>query len=269
MAVPIEARARAKVNLTLHVTGQRADGYHLLDSLVVFADIADRLTCVPTQEMSLTVDGAFASGVPTDSRNLAWRAAELANTPCHISLEKNVPHGAGLGGGSADAAAVLRAFDRRDLATQLGADVPVCLSDAPQRMRGIGERLQRLDTVPGFALVLVNPDIHLPTADVFRALAHKSGSPMDALPGRPGEDWTDWLRRQRNDLQDAAQGLAPEIGEVLGALKNAKLARMTGSGSTCFGLYPDLAQARQAEAEISQIHPNWWVRATRTLGSVN
>ncbi|MDG1068196.1 MAG: 4-(cytidine 5'-diphospho)-2-C-methyl-D-erythritol kinase, partial [Sulfitobacter sp.] len=162
-----EGFAPAKVNLTLHVTGQRADGYHLLDSLVVFADIGDRLWFDAGPQMRISVTGPFAEGVPVDQRNLVWQAAVLAGWTGHITLEKNLPHGAGIGGGSSDAAAVLRAFGGTADALQLGADVPVCLAHAPQRMRGIGEILDPIAPLPDLEIVLVNPRVAVPTAPVF------------------------------------------------------------------------------------------------------
>ena len=258
----VEAFAPAKINLTLHVTGQRADGYHLLDSLVVFADVGDRLWLTPGDVMQLDVTGPFADGVPVDGRNLVWKAAEAAGWRGAIRLEKNLPHGAGIGGGSADAAAVLRAVERPDLAAGLGADVPVCLRSCPQRMQGIGESLTELRDVPALSLVLVNPGVALETASVFAALEQKDHAPMAEMPDR---DFPHWLRDQRNDLEAPAIRIAPEIGEVLASLSDARLARMTGSGSTCFGVYDSAAEAEAAAERLSHAHPEWWVRATRTL----
>lgn len=272
-----EAFAPAKINLTLHVTGQRADGYHLLDSLVVFADVGDRLQLRPGPGISLRVTGPFADGVPTDDRNLAWRALALAGGTGAVTLEKHLPHGAGIGSGSADAAAVLRLVqgDRAEDggpsikgAVSLGADVPVCLSSLPQRMRGIGEDLTHVSPVPPLALVLVNPGVPVSTPAVFRALTGKTNAPMQGLSG-----WTDrqafvaWLAAQRNDLQPAAQALVPRVSAALDALADAELARMSGSGATCFGIYPDARAARAAADRIGAANPGWWVQATTTTGS--
>ena len=267
MTAPIDAKAPAKINLTLHVTGQRADGYHLLESLVVFADIADDLTLTPASEMRMSISGPFADGVPADARHLVWQAAELCGGKFDIRLVKNVPHGAGLGGGSADAAAVLRRLGHRDFALRLGADVPVCLSSTPQRMRGIGETLETLDAVPSFTLVLVNPGVHVATPTVFGALVQKSNPPMHDIPTRLDADWIGWMSHQRNDLQAAAVQVAPEIGAPLSALKDAQLVRMTGSGATCFGIFEDVQVANATAARIAAQHPEWWVRVTRTLGA--
>ena len=263
----VEAFAPAKINLTLHVTGQRADGYHLLDSLVVFANVGDRLWFEPGADMTLTVTGHFASGVPADARNLAWQAGELVGFRGDIRLEKNLPHGAGLGGGSADAAAVLRAFDTPHHAARLGADVPVCLSAGPQRMQGIGEVLSSVWPVPLLDLVLVNPGVVIATPDVFRDLDTRQNADMGGLPvwaSKP--DFLTWLSQQRNDLETVASRLVPVINDVLAALGDAKLARMSGSGTTCFGLYDNRSKAREAARRIAKAHPDWWVQRAQSVG---
>jgi len=260
----IEGFAPAKINLTLHVTGQRADGYHLLDSLVAFADVGDRLWFEPEPLMRITVSGPFAQGVPTDQRNLVWQAAELAGWRGHIRLEKNLPHGAGIGGGSSDAAAVLRAFGGADRALALGADVPVCLSHAPQRMRGIGDLLSKVPDLPDLDILLVNSGSVVPTGAVFGGLASKNNLGMLAeIPTfEKAGDFVLWLVDQRNDLEPPAKDVAPEISTVLAALDDALLARMSGSGATCFGLYHD---ATVAAARIKAAHPEWWVARGKLL----
>lgn len=263
----IEAFAPAKINLTLHVTGQREDGYHLLDSLVAFADVGDRLWLTPGDAMALKVTGPFAEGVPTDARNLAWRAAEQAGWTGRIDLEKNLPHGAGLGGGSSDAAAVLRALDTAADA-DLGADVPVCHVGRASIMSGIGEQVQPLPRpLPPVFAILVNPGVPLPTPTVFAALATKDNPAMDvALPvWRSGAELIDWLADQRNDLEPPAIRLAPGIGtvlEVLRSLPQCRLARMSGSGSTCFALCVSLDDAQAAAQAIASQRPDWWCVAT-------
>lgn len=260
-----EAFAPAKINLTLHVTGQRADGYHLLDSLVVFADIGDRLLFSPAQQLQITVTGPFAEGVPTDQRNLVWRAAAVAGWVGHITLEKNLPHGAGIGGGSSDAAAVLRTFGAVDQALSIGADVPVCLSSTPQRMRGIGEVLEPLAPLPELEILLVNPQVPVPTGQVFAGLTSKRNTPMPALPNfNDVAALCHWLGAQRNDLEQPARAVAPQIDTALAALEGALFARMSGSGATCFGLY-ERGAAAAAAAQIAQTHPGWWVRSGRVL----
>lgn len=260
-----EGFAPAKINLTLHVTGERADGYHLLDSLVVFADVGDRLTFYPGEEMRISVTGPFAEGVPLDAGNLIWQAAELAGWTGHIHLTKNLPHSAGIGGGSADAAAVLRAFGAREHAARLGADVPVCLSNSAQRMSGIGDVLMAVPKLPPLEVILINPGIDVPTGSVFSALQSKQNAPMpDQFPEfYSADDFCRWLRAQRNDLQASAMDIAPQIKGVLGALDNALLARMSGSGATCFGLYHQ--DAAQEAARLQALHPDWWIAAGKLL----
>lgn len=273
----VEAFAPAKINLTLHVTGQRADGYHLLDSLVVFADVGDRVRAEPADGFSLTVDGPMAAGVPAGADNLVLRAARLSGAPgARLTLTKILPPASGIGGGSSDAAATFRALsDLYDLplpsdenALALGSDLPVCLRPGPQRMRGIGEGVQPLPPLPALAMVLVNPRIEVPTPAVFRALAHKDGSPMpDRLPTFAGrEALIAFLRSQRNDLEAPARQITPVIGVVLEALSaqpGCGLARMSGSGATCFGLFADKADADASARTIADAHPGWWVFPAR------
>ncbi len=266
-SVAVQQFAPSKINLALHVTGQRPDGYHLLDSLVVFADVGDRLKVEPAEEMSLKVTGRFSGGVPAGARNLVWQAAEAAGHCCSIHLEKNLPHGAGLGGGSSDAAAVLRALGAPEQAEKLGADVPVCLSNAPQHMQGIGEILSIAGNMPVWHMVLVNPGIGVSTPDVFRALTEKENAPMTPLPsGKGRSEILHWLCAQRNDLEPVARRLVPEIDDVLHALADADLARMSGSGSTCFGLYDSHQQALAVASRIASAHPDWWVIDARSFG---
>lgn len=266
--------ARAKINLTLHVTGQRDDGYHLLDSLVVFANVGDRLWFTADKTLSIEVSGPFGGGVPTDAGNLVWRAAELANWTGHIHLEKNLPHGAGIGGGSSDAAAVLRWCSAQNVGgdlqasdvTSLGADVPVCLNASAQRMRGIGEILTPLPDCPQLWAVLVNSGIEVPTPPVFKALVEKQNPPMsEPLP--PFSDVkavAKWLIDMRNDLQQPAISVAPEIQTVLAMLaktKGALIARMSGSGATCFAIYNTQDEAATAAHQLSATKPAWWIKS--------
>ena len=268
----VEAFAPAKINLTLHVTGQRADGYHLLDSLVVFADLGDRLTFSPGADLSIDVTGEFAAGVPTDRRNLVWQAAEAAGWTGQISLNKMLPHGGGIGGGSSDAAATLRALDAQGmevptaLPVSIGADVPVCMVAKASRIQGIGDRISPV-RLPDLPALLVNPGVEVPTGAVFKALETRDNPAMpDMLPGFEGiQACVEWLAMQRNDLEVAAKGTAPGIGRVLDELaetRNALLTRMSGSGSTCFALYPTMKAAHFAAYEIGAAHPEWWCRAT-------
>lgn len=269
----LHRRAPAKINLTLHVTGQRPDGYHLLDSLVVRADVADTLELRPAVDLTLRVEGPLSAGVPADARNLVLKAAHLldagAGRGAEIVLTKHLPAAAGIGGGSADAAAALLALAELwqvplpDGVERLGADVPVCLHTGPQRMQGVGERLSAVPALPDCAVVLVNPGVSVPTPQIFAALRSKENAPMpEALP-----EWSDaaaladWLGGQRNDLEPAALSVAPQIGECLAALDDALLARMSGSGATCFGLYATRPQAEAAADRIAAAQPDWWVRA--------
>ena len=274
--MPIEDFAPAKINLTLHVTGRRDDGYHLLDSLVAFADIGDTVTVEPAADLSLTVDGPMAAGVPADSGNLVMRAARLMSPErgARITLTKRLPSSSGIGGGSSDAAATLRALSRLwnlpvpDDVARLGADVPVCMNPRAQRMRGIGETLAAVPALPDCALLLVNPGVSVATPAVFRALQDRENAPMpDGLPNwSTAQDMTAWLGEQRNDLQAAACAVLPQIASVLDALAETRplFRAMSGSGATCFALYAPQAAA-DAERRLRAAHPDWWVAAGRLL----
>ncbi|PWR21289.1 4-(cytidine 5'-diphospho)-2-C-methyl-D-erythritol kinase [Zavarzinia aquatilis] len=279
--------APAKVNLYLHVTGRRADGYHLLDSLVVFADIGDRVAVEPLAEgrLRLEIGGPFAAALDGDiGDNLVLRAARAlrdaagrAELGAAIRLDKNLPVTAGLGGGSADAAAALRLLRRlwsldlgnavlKDIALGLGADVPVCLDSQPRHMTGIGEVVTPVRgeaVLADMGIVLVNPRQGLPTPAVFRALAGRFGAaqPLSELPA-DAADVVAALAARRNDLQSPAIELCPVIGEIietLGATDGVLLARMSGSGATCFGLCADRTAARSAALHLRGARPDWWV----------
>lgn len=269
--------ARAKINLALHVTGRRADGYHLLDSLVVFADLGDRITVTEAADLSLRITGPFGAGLPVDGRNLVMRAAQTMSggRGAAITLDKHLPPASGIGGGSADAAATLHALadlwglplPDAEAVLRLGADVPACLAGHSLRMTGIGETLHPAPGLPPLPAVLVNPGVEVPTPAVFSALACRENPPLPDLPALPdAAAAARWLAAQRNDLEHPAQCRAPAITPALAAIAavpGCLLARMSGSGATCFGLFatPDAAQgAAQALAR-----PGWWVRAT-TLG---
>jgi len=269
------AFAPAKVNLALHVTGRRADGYHLLQSLVVFAGVGDDLFAEPAEGLSLTVEGPRAAGVPVDGRNLVLRAAEMLapGRGAAIRLAKRLPHAAGIGGGSSDAAATLRMLSRLwgvavpgDV-TALGADAPVCLrAPAPMRMAGVGEVVTAVPALPEAALVLVNPGVEVPTPAVFRALASRENAGMPEVPGGMDYDrFIRWLAGTRNDLEPAAVGIAPVIGEVLDALRGAgaDFAVMSGSGATCVGVLRDMGAAERVARAVER--PGWWVAAAPML----
>lgn len=269
--------AAAKVNLALHITGQRSDGFHLLDSLVCFADIGDVLTVELADPPSLKLTGPMAAAVPLGADNLILRAARLMapDVAIRITLEKNLPVAAGIGGGSADAAACLLALrDVSDIPLphmaallSLGADVPVCLKGRPVRMRGIGEEMDKVRQMPVLDAVLLNPGVAVSTPEVFARLAQKKNPPLGPLPGSSVRaDWVRFLSCQRNDLGPPAQTLAPVIGKVLEALEDSDgcvLARMSGSGATCFGLFRDRDTAKLAASKIAAHNPRWWVRPTR------
>jgi 4-diphosphocytidyl-2-C-methyl-D-erythritol kinase len=283
--VAVRERAPAKVNLDLLVTRRRIDGYHELDSVVVFADLSDELTLAPAGMLVLETLGPFADELPPEAENIAVRAARLlahaADRPAHarIRLDKRLPIAAGIGGGSADAAAVLRGLRRlwavpiddaglTSLGLEVGADVPVCLAGRPTRMRGIGERLDRGVTLPGLDLVLANPRRPLATAAVFRALPPELPRPRAEAP--PPVPDLGWLRRSRNDLEAPARRLLPVIGDVLARLEGEReclLARMSGSGPTCFGVFATATAAASAAQRIAVAHPGWWVVACRTAGA--
>jgi len=329
MRSPVSQKAPAKINLYLHVTGKRDDGYHELDSLVAFADIGDVITVEDIDEDSgqtglhLTITGPFAKDLPNDGDNLVLQAARLlaqhTATPAHahITLEKNLPVASGIGGGSADAAATLKALIRfwgielhdddihhvahdvaddidtaRALSTllkvwrddldaemlstiglQLGADVPVCLAGRPVFMGGIGEQLEITPHLPVTWLVLVNPGVGVSTSAVFKARAEALGDSY-SQPARfhqhPRDTahFAETLKTRSNDLMPPAIALQPVIEEVqaaLDTLDTSLLARMSGSGATCFALFAGENDARNAAKTLAQAHPEWWVEAAELL----
>jgi 4-diphosphocytidyl-2-C-methyl-D-erythritol kinase len=265
--------APAKINLTLLVTGKRADGYHLLDSLVVFAGAHDRLTATPAADLTLEIGGPFGDALRAETDNLVLRAgralAASAGRPAgaRLRLEKHLPVASGIGGGSSDAAAALRLLSRLwhvdvpdGLAATLGADVPVCLDPVPRRMSGIGDILAPAPTIPRAGILLVNPGAALATRAVFAA-RHGGFSAPAALPAA----WPDVaamaadLARWENDLQAPAVSLCPAIGDLLHILRaqaGCRLARMSGSGATCFALFDEPSLASSAASRLSR--PGWW-----------
>jgi 4-diphosphocytidyl-2-C-methyl-D-erythritol kinase len=282
------ARAPAKINLTLHVLGRRGDGYHELESLVAFAGAGDVLSFEPGKELALTVAGPNAAEVGPEPDNLVLRAAgELASRIDGLGigsfhLLKRLPVASGIGGGSSDAAAALRLLaqenglapgDERvfEAARATGADVPVCLDPRARMMRGAGEQLgEPLGPVPLFA-VLVNPGVEVPTRAVFARLGLQPGASTGfglhpAISGTAdGAALLTLLKKGRNDLEDAACSLAPVVVDVLAVLRAAKgsrIARMSGSGATCFALFENCRQAARAARAIRRDHPGWWVKST-------
>jgi 4-diphosphocytidyl-2-C-methyl-D-erythritol kinase len=281
----VTERARAKINLTLTVLGRRPDGYHALLSLVAFAGIADLVTLDPVGAPGLTVTGPFALAIKGPNLVETALASISQLSPGldvgHVTLEKNLPVAAGIGGGSSDAAAVLRAIraahpaatahlDWLDVARQLGADVPVCFADRAAWMAGIGDKLHPLaDPLPRLDAVLVNPLVTVPpdkTARVFRSLgasplAAEAGG-MAALPAIPDRaELLALIRRTGNDLEGPATAVIPEIEHVLAALEacpGAAVARISGAGPTCFAIFDDAATANAAATNLSDAHPSWW-----------
>ena len=275
--------ARAKVNLCLHVTGRRTDGYHLLDSVAVFAGAADMLSAAAEPGLSLRIEGPFAAGLSNGDDNLVIRAARaLAERAgrthgARLMLHKALPVASGIGGGSADAAATLRLLARLwdvgdaayqalpELAAQLGADVAVCLAGVPARMRGVGEQVEPL-TLPRCGLLLVNSGHPVATRVVFDALRDAPdaswAAPLTPPPSHDLSALIGWLRETRNDLQAPAIRLCPPIADVLGAIARTPgclLTRMSGSGATCFGMYEGAAAATRAAEAVQR--PDWWVWA--------
>ncbi len=274
--------ARAKVNLYLHVVGRRADGYHLLDSLAVFPDIGDSLSAAPAADLVLRLDGPAAAALTAEPDNLVLRAARALAGAAGIApaaalrLSKRLPVASGIGGGSADAAATLRALDRlwglkcseaelARIGLTLGADVPVCLQSRPTHMAGIGESLQPAPPLPPGWMVLANPGLALATPAVFKArdAAFSDPAPLAAAPATLPA-LAEALRARRNDLADPAIRLAPAIATVLAALQaqpGCLLARMSGSGATCFALFAREAEARAACQALRAAEPGWWSEA--------
>ena len=284
-------KACAKVNLTLRVNGRRADGYHDLESVVAFADCADRLTLTPGSDLDLRMSGPLAEACGDTSDNLVLKAARLLAERVpdmkvgSFSLDKALPVAAGIGGGSADAAAALRLLaelnglaldDPRivEVAQLTGADVPVCVNSRGCVMTGVGETLQPL-SLPKMPCVMVNPGVAVSTRDVFNALGLRNGELLvgvtdvllrDRWPDEKAslEDWVEALAASSNDLEAPAMRVQPVIGEVIAALNatnGAWLARMSGSGATCFAIYENTVEAGRAAEQVRRDHPGWWVHA--------
>jgi 4-diphosphocytidyl-2-C-methyl-D-erythritol kinase len=265
--------APAKINLFLHVGDKRADGFHPLESLAVFVDTGDTLTFERSDKLSLSIDGPFAEGLSLNEDNLVVKAALALGVTASITLTKNLPVASGIGGGSADAAAALRGLnklygldrsDLADVAATLGSDVPVCVASKPSWMQGRGEILSTAKVEP-LTMILVNPRVSVSTAEVFRTLETRSGL---GLRLDTTEDLLSFLKSTKNDLEAPARAIQPVIGEILDALaatSNVELARMSGSGATCFGIFRDDKSAASAAQRISSAHPNWWVQTAKTL----
>lgn len=278
--------APAKINLFLHVGPPESDGYHPLASLVAFADIGDRVTVGPADRLSLTVTGPFAGALEGEGDNLVLRAvralgaaAGIGEPPLGITLDKQLPVAAGLGGGSSDAGAVLKLardalglpFDNAALAgiaADLGADGPMCLHARAAWAGGRGDRLTFETALPSLPALLVNPGVPSSTGAVYRAFDAHPPAQADMPP--PPLDWSApafvcWLQAQRNDLETPAVGLQPIIGEALEAaaeLPGARLTRMSGSGATVFALFDSLPAAAEAGRALKTRRPDWWIQST-------
>lgn len=290
--MPVRRIAPAKINLALHVTGRREDGYHLLESVVTFTATGDVVTVEAAREDGFAMSGRFASGLSREAGgsdgNLVLRARDavrealagegLRAPPVVIHLEKNLPVASGIGGGSADAAATIKALlshwdaslsatnlDR--LSLKLGADIPMCLAGKPLMASGIGENITLLSAMPSFACIVGNPLQPVSTPQVFHGLARNDNPPIGPIPTLMSvKDWIDWLSTLRNDLEPPARQLQSCIAELSGLMSDsgALLVRMSGSGASCFALYADEDAATAALERLSTARPNWFFMQTRT-----
>jgi len=252
--VTLRETAYAKLNLALHVRAREADGYHRIETLFAFCEDGDVVTAEPADVLSFTAAGPFAAQLGDPAQDLAFLAARALGCNVALTLDKRLPVAAGLGGGSADAGAVLRMLGGGpDIAAALGADVPACLLSRTARGTGRGDAIVpvELPRLAGTPVLLVNPGLPLATADVFRA--------WDGIDRGPLEGWEEG----RNDLEPPARALVPAIGDVLAALAPARIARMSGSGATCFGLFDSEAERDSVAAEIAAARPGWWLSQTR------
>lgn len=278
--------APAKINLFLHITGKRDDGYHTLQSLMVFVDVGDELEFAPHDSLFIDIDGPFAGDMPEPQDNLVYKAAQLLANDYHetvrgrITLNKRLPIASGIAGGSSDAATALAGLARlwglpdergrlEKLAQKLGADVPACLARKPVWAEGIGEKMTYMSEMPPLHFVLANPMKPTPTPEVFRRFRNKY-SPIIQFSGRrkTAPEWIADMKIYRNDLLDAALEVTPEIRQVLDAISSTPgchVARLTGSGATCFGVYDNDNAAMAAVNKIKQQYPRWWVAPTKLL----
>jgi len=276
----ISVTAHAKVNLTLHVIGQLPNGYHNLQSLVGLTDFGDQIYLSPASGFDFQVTGPFSQGIPLDDRNLVVRAAQFMakkysrELECKVVLEKNLPMASGIGGGSSDAAAVMKALSQYwsvplptvDELMALGADIPVCMSSGLTLMEGAGEQVTPLAPPPAWGLLLINPNVGVSTPAVFNALSRKNNPQMEKVTEHCRD--IGWLCNQRNDLEPPAVAMVPEVAAVLDAISttpHCKVARMSGSGATCFGVFADVNAAQTAAETLKHRHPNWWVVATKLI----
>ena len=273
----INVRANAKVNLALHVIGQRSDGLHCLDSIVAFPNHGDELLFQKANELTLSISGPFGEQLlkeTTKVSNIVISAAKLlkdSKNGASIHLIKNLPIASGIGGGSSNAAMTIRALSKLwnkqipnlDEIIELGADVPVCLSNGLQRMEGIGQICSELSAPPQMWIVLANPGIKIPTAKIFDLLSFKQNAQLEPIPNLTDKDnFFEYLGRQRNDLEAVTSSLFPEVKYLLQIIKSTRecrLCRMSGSGATCFGLYTEKKHAQRAEKLIKESFSKAWV----------
>jgi 4-diphosphocytidyl-2-C-methyl-D-erythritol kinase len=281
---PIRVFAPAKVNLFLHVGARRDNGYHELQSLMAFADVGDELIVEAGDGLSLVVAGPFADALQSEGDNIVLRAARALaersgiGANAKITLIKSLPVASGLGGGSSDAAAALRGLcklwrvdlteaDLQKIALDLGSDVPVCLKGRPCWVEGTGEKLTVVPIFPSLHVVLVNPGVGVSTAQAYGAVQTKSGTAMEhPATFSDASALTAFLKTVHNDLQEPAVTLAPAIDDVLAALRAEKstlLARMSGSGATCFGIYASKDDARAVVEKVASAHTDWWIKPAR------
>ncbi|MEP7457650.1 4-(cytidine 5'-diphospho)-2-C-methyl-D-erythritol kinase [Phyllobacterium sp. SB3] len=281
----ISLTAPAKINLALHVTGQRDDGYHLLDSLVVFAGFGDKITVKRANADSFHLSGPYGDGLPADSSNLVLKARDRLRAefpdeafPVAINLDKHLPIASGIGGGSSDAASTLKALVSlwciridparlNNIGLSLGADVPMCLHGRPVVARGIGEELEKVATVPRLPMVLVNDGNAISTPQVFNALKKRNNTGLPAIPELKNiADVCAYLEQTKNHLFAATAELLPEIVETIDALNSTSplLARMSGSGATCFAIYDNDEAASAAASHLRKTYPSWFVIETHS-----
>jgi len=270
--------AQAKINLYLHVTGKRADGYHLLDSLICFAEFGDEISVSPADDITLEITGEFGDGLSSED-NLIVKAANLLKNKynikqgANIKLEKNLPVGAGIGGGSADAAAAAKLLvelwdlscinnELADLLLPLGADIPVCIHSKTSYVSGIGDIIEPLSGFPEIYMVLVNPLKHVSTPEIFQMGFDSYNEPVNHRSFDNIDQLVEFLAECSNDLESNAVKLVPEISDIIDIIKRqegCRLSRMSGSGATCFGIFDNKANAKKASNYIRDKHPNWWV----------
>ena len=280
----LEEKASAKVNLCLQIVGQKSNGFHLLDSIVGFTEFGDHLSFKKSDELELTMKGAFSDQIPVDKSNLILKAAELLKkinnikTGAHITLTKNLPPSAGLGGGSSDAAATIRGLSRLwdtdlpeiDDLMKIGSDLPVCINQKTQHMKGFGEVLEEINTFPNLPILLVNPLKKVSTQAVFRMLKNKKNPPLSKYEKlfQTKKDWINWLLLQRNDLMEPAVKVEPVISEVLRLISkqiSVEKVSMSGSGATCFGIFENKSDCDLAMKRIRLERPDWWSVSTEII----